>query len=135
MTTLAHFGAKWSFWPLIGKMTVILTNILEFDFNACFWVLQITCILLIYSKPYEGSKFKIRISKSIGRFFLTRFPGHVTRKGVKGKNNGIYNLISNIQSEKTTIFHVRVLRFPSVAYLILWTISWPSDRVPVKNRK
>ena len=80
MTTLNHFGAKWSFWPLIAKMTIILTSIRKFYSNACFWVLQITCFLLIYRKPYEGSKFKIRISKSIGRFCLTRCPGHVTRK-------------------------------------------------------
>ena len=45
-------------------MTVILTTILEFDFNACFWVLQITCFL-IYSKPYKGSKFNLKVNRKV----------------------------------------------------------------------
>ena len=135
MTTLAHLSAKWSFWPLIAKNNGILTTILEFDFNVYFWVLQITSFLLIYSKPYKGSKFKIRISESIGRFFLTRFPGHVTRKREKGKNIRMRSSNENMKSEKTKIFHVRVARYVFLAVLIIWTISWPSDRFWNKRRK
>ena len=54
------------------------------------------------------------ISESIGRFFLTRLSSHVIRKRKKGKSNGICNSISNIPSEITKIFHVRILRFPSL---------------------
>ena len=79
-------------------MDVVLTTNLEFHFNACFWVLEITCFLLIYDKPYNRSKFRIRISKSIGRFFLTRFPGHVTRKR---KRKEISTFVIKLQKGKT----------------------------------
>ena len=127
MTTSNHFGAKWSFLPLIAKSDRNFDHEFRISCNACFWNLQITCFLLIYDKPYNRSKFRTIISKSIGRFPPTRFPGHVTRKWKKGRNNRMRNSISNTQSETMKIFHIRMSRFPFSVYLIIWSISWPSD--------
>ena len=78
------------------------------------------CFLLIYSKPYNHSKYRILNSKSIGRFFLTQFSSRVTRKREKERKMHMRNLMSNILSEKRKIFYIRVLRnvFPKI--LIVW---------------
>ena len=130
-----HFVENGDFYHQKWKMTVTSTTIIEFSWDVYFWLLQTVRFHMIYNKSYDHLKFKIMISESIGRFFLTRLSSHVNRKRKRGKSNGICNSISNIPSEITKIFYVRILRFPSVAYSIIWTISWPSDRIPAKKRK
>ena len=130
-----HFVENGDFDHQKWKMTVTSTTIIEFSWDVYFWLLQTVRFHMIYNKSYDHLKFKIMISESIGRFFLTRLSSHVNRKRKRGKSNGICNSISNIPSEITKIFYVRILRFPSVAYSIIWTISWPSDRIPAKKRK
>ena len=73
------------FVHLDRKMTVNLTTTIEFSQDACFWVLQSVRFHMIYNKSYNHQKFKIMISESIGRFFLTRYSSHATRKQKKGK--------------------------------------------------
>ena len=74
-----------------------------------------------YNKSYDHSKFIIRISESIGRFFLARFPRHMTQKSKKERKTHMRNLMSDTQSEKTKIFLIRVMRnlFPKIS--IVWT--------------
>ena len=66
-------------------MTVTSITIIVFSWNTYFWILQSVRFHMIYNKPYNHQKFQIMISESIGRFFLTRFPSHVTRKPKKEK--------------------------------------------------
>ena len=122
-----HFVENGHFDYLERKITVTSTIIIEFSWDAYFWVLQKERFHMIYNKSYDHQKFKIMISESIGRFFVTRFPSHLTRKRRKGNNNRMRNLINNNQSEKTKFFRIRMSRFPWPADFIIWTISWPSD--------
>ena len=130
MTISNHFFAKWSFWPLNAKIDC------KFDHGyRMFWFTQITCFLLIYSKPYNHSKTRILNSKSIGRFFLTQFSSHVTRKRENERSMHMRNVISNIRSEKTKIFHVRVSRIVSPSDFDRMDISWSSHTRRWKRRK
>ena len=115
--------------------TVSSTTNIEFSWDAYFWVLQSVRFHMIYNKSYYHQKFKIMISESIGRFFLSGLSSHVTRKRKKEKNNRMPNWNKNIQGEKTKIFHVRFARYVFFADLIIWTISWSYDRCWNKRRK
>ena len=67
---------KWSFWP------PKVENGRNLDLSHRI-LIKYTFLRSPDYKSYDHSKLKILISESIGRFFLTRFWSHVTRKSKK----------------------------------------------------
>ena len=130
-----------SFWCKMVILTTHRANDRNLDqyFRIWFQCMFLSSTDHVLSFDISKAIWRFKIQNQNFKVYRKIFPDSISwscdSKTRKRKNNGICYFISNIKCEKTKIFHVRVLRFPSVAYLILWTISWPPDRILVKMKK